>query len=225
MVWALTSGRPYGPKWITTEHVSTITVKNVFKKVNKTMVPIEFKEDDLHMLRAVLACAGVDDTRDYLNGIHVTNQYVESTDGHRFARFKTPAMWNGLLSEKGVILPNFKIPKSVQNVVFVVHDDRTEIHLTDTKGHIISQEVPHIDGSFPDLDQVTPHPNASDTTSDIVLNPHLIAEVTKTLGRRNYCPVEIYATSGHFKPYHIKIFEFPNLIFYVMPVNKRAYEE
>ena len=189
------------------------------------MIPIEFKEDDLHMLRAVLACAGAKDPRYYLNGIHVTSQYVESTDGHRFARFKTPAMCNGLLGEKGVILPSFKIPKPVQSVVFVIYEDsQTEIHLTDTKGQIVSLKVSHIDGHFPDIDRVMPRSDANDPTSSIILNPHFIAEVTKALGRKSFCPVEIYATSGYAKPYRVKVLEFPDLIFGVMPANKRAYE-
>ena len=168
------------------------------------------------MLRGVLACAGVKDVRYYLNGIHVSDRYVESTDGHRFARFKTPALCGGLL-EKSLIIPSFKIPRPIQSVVLVIgYEGAIEAHLTDKKGQTEIIQLTTINGRFPDLDTVMPRLDDGNLPPSIVLNPHLIYNVTKAMGFKDFCPVEI---KGRYMstPYQVKIRDFPDLIFYVMP--------
>lgn len=180
------------------------------------MILIEFKEDDLTMLRGVLACAGVKDVRYYLNGIHISDRYVESTDGHRFARFKTPTLCGGPL-EKGIIIPSFKIPKPIVQVVIVIGGEGAiEAHLTDKKGQTEIIKLTAIDGRYPDLDVVMPRLDDGDPPPSLVLNPHLIYDVTKAMGFKAFCPVEIKGRDMS-TPYQIKIRDFPDLIFYVMP--------
>ena len=71
------------------------------------MLTIEYIEDDLVMLRGVLACASVQGTKRYLQGIHITTARTEASDGARIGAFDTPGCSD---PELNIVLPVFKIP-------------------------------------------------------------------------------------------------------------------
>jgi len=181
------------------------------------VILIEFKEDDLTMLRGVLACAGVKDVRYYLNGIHISDRYVESTDGHRFARFKSPSQCGGPLSPKGIIIPTFKIPApTVQAVIVIGEGCPIEIHLTDKKGQLKIIELSEVNGHFPDLDTVTPRQKTDKSIKNVLINPHLMYGVTKAMGFNTFCPVKIELS----QPYRINVLNLSDFIFYIMAAGK-----
>jgi len=169
------------------------------------------------MLRGVLACAGVKDVRYYLNSIHISDRYVESTDGHRFARFKSPSQCGGPLPQKGATIPTFKIPRPTVQVVIVIGEDcPIEVHLTDKKGQVAIIKLTPIDGRFPNLDTVTPRQKTDKSIKNVLINPHLIYGVTKAMGFNTFCPVKIELS----QPYLITVSYFPDFIFYIMAAGK-----
>ena len=187
------------------------------------MILIEFKEDDLTMLRGVLACAGVRDVRYYLNGIHISDRYVESTDGHRFARFPTPKVCNGPL-DGSVTVPRFKIPAPVVRVIITVDGDQLEVFLLDKKGEEVSLILNPVGGKFPDLDTLMPT-GTPDRMLQVNINPRFLSEVIKAMRLGDWHAVRIHSTGAEGSVYRIEIPRFPELSYYVMPAGRRGYDE
>ncbi|MBI6550130.1 hypothetical protein [Xenorhabdus lircayensis] len=107
---------------------------------------------DSCMLRAALVCVAKNDPRYYLCGVHITPQYLESSNG--FVAFR---LEHGINTRRKVITRfHGKIPKKA---------DTTELHFT-KEPYAVHRDIAGVrvgftvlsmlDGRFPDLDRVIP---------------------------------------------------------------------
>ena len=174
---------------------------------------IEFKGDDLLMLRAALVCAATQDVRYYLEGIHITEQHVEGTDGHRAARFKTPP---GAM-DLDVIIPKFKIPAPVQKVLIAVQGENVEAHMMNGKGEETFIKLTAIDGDFPDIGRILPAEDVIGSSSLIQLDPLKIVDVLTACKAPKHSGVDIRVTGGAGSVYLIGLRGLPELTFVLMP--------
>ena len=174
---------------------------------------IEFKDDNLAMLRAALVCAATQDVRYYLNGIHITPDRIEGTDGHRVACFKTP--WGA--ADLDIIIPKFKIPAPVQKVLIAVQGEAVEIHMMDRGGAETITKLTAIDGNFPDVERILPAKDAQGTNSVVQVDPRMIVDVLNACRAPKHVGVDIHITGGKGDVYRVGLRGLPGLTFCIMP--------
>ena len=180
------------------------------------MILIEFKDKDLAMLRAALACAAADtDPRGYLQGIHITDQFVSATNGHRYARFSTP----GDHEPFDTIIPKCHLAKAVIHLVLMVNGDTVTFHQTTAKGSCDPIELPLLDGKFPDMSRVIPADDDTGTTDMLKFNPMYLCDVARALDLSDFPVVKMHVTGDSPNSvYRVEFVDYPALTFGIMPI-------
>lgn len=132
----------------------------------------KMSRDDLTgALRMTLPFASTEETRYYLNGVHLTNDDPDgtvrfvATDGHRLSAFTHTVPVNGGWPEKGVIVPLHAL-NALQGILKPLKDgDCLVAFAGDTHCRITTPvgmlTVKLIDGTFPDYHRVIPTSNNS----------------------------------------------------------------
>lgn len=76
------------------------------------------------LIRAALVCAAKNDVRYYLNGVHITPKYIESTNGHVALR-----MEHGIRTKKNIIVQfEGPVPAKAETTELVFHKEAFAIH-------------------------------------------------------------------------------------------------
>ena len=105
---------------------------------------------EISHLKAILNCAGKQDTRNFLNGVHIKGETMEASNGHVAARLKC----------EGANFPDIVIPRTIVEIAHKAHAGAVE--LTDNLdgtyrlGDIHFTPIYTGDAGFPDLDRVIP---------------------------------------------------------------------
>lgn len=180
------------------------------------MILIEFKGDDLAMLRAAQACAAADiDPRYEMQGVHITDQFVSATNKHRYARFSTP----GDHEPFDIIVPKFHLAKAVIHLVLMIDGDAVTFHQTTTKGSCDPVELPLLDGKFPDLARVIPADDDTGTTDVLKFNPKYLCDVVRALDLSDFPVVCVYVTGdGPGSVYRVEFKDYPTLALGIKPI-------
>lgn len=126
------------------------------------------------LLLAANITAGKQDVRYYLNGVHVTSDYIESTDGHRALRIGVEQFDDDGAEIKGYdsglgddfIIPTHAIsdlsklmtPKERNNLLVVIEKDpdKENIFTLRVVDKVKQIFFAPIDGKYPDIDRIIP---------------------------------------------------------------------
>ena len=182
------------------------------------MTVLTFEGGNLLMLRAALVCVATADSRYYLNGVHLTERYVEGADGTRAARFAMPdqpAPTDGL----DVIVPRFKIAARTQRVLITVNGEQIEVQEVDVNGVEIRTKLTAIDGRYPDLGRIIPEEAARVKIDSFQFNPMLLADVLKAI--RWSGGVKL-TSHGEYSAFTVLLPSLPDLTFVCMPMRDPA---
>ena len=176
---------------------------------------IEFRSDDLTMLRGVMACTAKKSVRrPALNGFHINSDHIVGTDGSRLAKFNTPH-FDGELPEKGVIIPSIKIPFSIHTVIITIEDDTVTADKYSKQGKT-TEVYQTIDANYPLYRKVLADADRGKTAVDkIAFNPMLISEVAKAT-KTNIIQIE-FTFGGELSLIYVNIPELPEFTFGIMP--------
>jgi DNA polymerase III sliding clamp (beta) subunit (PCNA family) len=173
---------------------------------------IEFRSDDLTMLRGAMACTAKNSVRYALNGFHINKDHVVGTDGSRLAKFNTPH-FDGELPERGVIIPSIKIPFSIHTVIITIEDDTVTADKYSKQGKT-TEVYQTIDANYPLYRNVLADADRGKTAVDkIAFNPMLISEVAKSI-KATITQIEF---GGELSLIYVNIPELPEFTFGIMP--------
>jgi len=175
---------------------------------------IEFRSDELAMLRGAMACTAKNIVRYALNGFHINSEHVVGTDGSRLAKFNTPH-FNGELTERGVIIPSIKIPFSVHTVIITIDDNKITVDKYSKQGKT-TEVYQIIDANYPLYRNVLADADRGKTAVDkIAFNPMLISEVAKSI-KATIIQIE-FTFGGELSLIYVNIPELPEFTFGIMP--------
>ena len=174
---------------------------------------IEFRSDDLTMLRGVMACTAKKSVRrPALNGFHINKDHVVGTDGSRIAKFNTPH-FDGELPERGVIIPSIKIPFAVHTVIITIEDDTVTADKYSKQGKT-TEVYQTIDANYPLYRKVLAD-RGKTALDKIAFNPALISEVAKAI-KATITQLE-FTSGGELSLIYVNIPNLPEFIFSIMP--------
>lgn len=118
------------------------------------------------LIRAALVCAAKNDVRYYLNGVHITPKYIESTNGHVALR-----MEHGIRTKKNIIVQfEGPVPAKAETTELVFNKEAFAIHRDAFERRISITGIKLVDGRFPDMERVIPK------KVDFSINPVIQAE-------------------------------------------------
>lgn len=104
------------------------------------------------LIRAALVCAAKNDVRYYLNGVHITPKYIESTNGHVALR-----MEHGIRTKKNIIVQfEGPVPAKAETTELVFNKEAFAIHRDAFERRISITGIKLVDGRFPDMERVIP---------------------------------------------------------------------
>ena len=104
-------------------------------------------------MRAAQVCQAVDDYRDYLCGIHISGDKVESTNGHVALQMTMKKKVRGSY----IVKIGGKVPKKAENSKFEFDAKQSVVKHFDHFGQFIScQPVELIEGRFPKITPLMP---------------------------------------------------------------------
>lgn len=138
------------------------------------------------LIRAALVCAAKNDVRYYLNGVHITPKYIESTNGHVALR-----MEHGIRTKKNIIVQfEGPVPAKAETTELVFNKEAFAIHRDAFERRISITGIKLVDGRFPDMERVIPK------KVDFSINPVIQAEYLsypeKMFGReRKFIPIQL----------------------------------
>lgn len=124
------------------------------------------------LLKAALVCCSTEETRYYLNGVHIsTSGHIVSTDGHRMFVGKP----KGKRLEASLIIPLDTIKKALSGF------KRPEIDLTiDGASHTLGDiKFTPVDGTFPDWERVLPAAELKASEGQVHFNPIYFGDLAK----------------------------------------------
>lgn len=159
---------------------------------------------------AALMCADTDDVRYYLNGVHLSKNRIEATNGHvayfaEFERYEVDgnqrlAGQNGWVSQEeyngewpDIIIGNFSTPPSkavAKKTLYLLIDGDEHgvltIKFVDNQFNVIYvQGASIIDARYPDFSRIMPKGEPSKEQFQIGFNPDYLALPAKLLYREN----------------------------------------
>ena len=173
---------------------------------------IEFRSDELAMLRGVMACTAKKSVKYALNGFHINSDHIVGTDGSRIVKFNTPH-FDGELPERGVIIPSIKIPFSVHTVIITIDDNKITVDKYSKQGKT-TEVYQTIDANYPLYRNVLAD-RGKTAVDKIAFNPMLISEVAKAT-KTNITQIE-FTSGGETGLFYVNIPELPEFTFGIMP--------
>lgn len=125
------------------------------------------------LLRAAMQCQAKDDTRHFLNGVHIKNKFIEATNGYVAVRM---AMDNSCRKDLIVNIKS-KIPTSAVKTILVLKGETIAKHYDENEKLISVSVIELIDGNFPDISRFISKEVVA--TEFIGVNPEFIGLFSK----------------------------------------------
>jgi len=172
------------------------------------------------LLRAAQVCQAKDDWREYLCGIHIKGNHVESTDGHCCVRM---AMDKHVEIERIVNIQG-RVPAKAVSSIFEIGEVEAIVKHYDQFCQLIGvQVVDVIEGKYPDFDRVFPKDDKKTAINEIGINPDYIGRFSKmfTISKMCHAKVELFGINNAIKMMSLNAIineEYGNPVFVVMPI-------
>jgi DNA polymerase-3 subunit beta len=172
------------------------------------------------LLRAAQVCQAKDDCREYLNGIHIKGNHVESTDGHTCVRMTM----DKVIDVERIVNIRGKVPVKAISSIFEIGEVEAIVKHYDQFCELISvQVVDVIEGKYPDFDRVIPKDDKKASVSEIGVNPDYVGRFSKMFTVAGIChaKVELFGINNAIKMTSLNAIineEYGNPVFAVMPI-------
>ncbi|ARF51886.1 bacteriophage protein [Pantoea stewartii] len=129
------------------------------------------------LLRAALVCVARKDPRYYLEGVHITPQYLEATNGHVALR-----MEHGFKTNKDVIVWfGGAVPARAETTEIHFSKEPYAVHRDEAGERIGFTVIKILEGRFPDMDRVIP--KSVDENATPALSAHYLSYPLKMFGK------------------------------------------
>lgn len=178
------------------------------------MIKLNFTDNDLVMLRGVMACSAKKDVRYYMNGFCINQQDVVATDGHRIAKFPIPENLGNETIEGNIIIPTVKIPAGTSTLTLEIDGSKVTVEQYTKKGDLSTVVLQTIDGRYPDYIRVMVERQETPLPS-IAFNPMLVSEVLKVM--KVYAARYVFTGKGEEGLIYADLTEYPDFTFGIMP--------
>lgn len=132
-----------------------------------------------HLLRAALVCVARKDPRYYLEGVHITPQHIEATNGHVALR-----MEHGAKTSKNVtVWFGGAVPARAETTEIHFSKEPYAVHRDEAGERIGFTVLKTLDGRFPDMDRIIP--KSVDTNANPALSAHYLSYPVKMFGKKS----------------------------------------
>lgn len=172
------------------------------------------------LLRAAQVCQAKNDCREYLCGIHIKGNHVESTDGHTCVRMSMKES----IDKEIIVNIRGRVPAKAVDSTFEIGEVEAIVKHYDLCHQLLSvQVVDVINGKYPDFDRVIPKDDKKAAINEIGINPDYIGRFSKMFAISKMChaKVELFGINNAIKMTSLNAIineEYGNPVFVVMPI-------
>lgn len=172
---------------------------------------------DSRLIRAALVCVAKKDPRYYLQGIHITPNYIEATNGHVALR-----MEHGIRTNKNAIISFAgSIPARSETTEIHFSKEPYAVHRDESGERIGFTVLKILDGRFPDMERVMP--KTVDLNATPAISAHYLSYPLKMFGKDSNLLRVRLAPSGETTACRLQfdrllMEKFGNAEFVVMPM-------